>query len=462
MLLALALACTPDPASDDTGEPADTADTVDSGADTGDSDTGGDTGDTDTGTAADADGDGVTADLDCDDTNPAAFPGATETCDGVDENCDGEVDDGLPSVGLLHDLVASGAPTTGGWWYGYDADGQQTLYGRDADEDGVLESYNRREYGPTGLTAEESSSDGVHRSQRYEYDRNEAGWVTLGRLDTDGDGVWNYAYGYEYDGEQLTRMWSDDGYDGTFESDLVQEFDADAHLVHTWSEVLGVVVSETVLTWDGDHLLGFIGDTDGDGVFEAVGTNTWDGDRILDELTTGGAYDAHRTYTYVDADDLYDQSDYDQGNDGSIDYRYGYTWDGDTLVGQTYDQYADGVGVIGYTWVRDADGRVLESINTLDGVVTSAAAYEYTDGVTTRALSDVNGDGTWDVEVRYDAAGHVVYSQVDAAGDGVVDTLDTMTYDGRLRLTATSKDTAADGALDWESEVTDGYVCGAK
>ena len=32
---------------------------------------------------------------DCDDTDPTIFPGATEVCDGVDNNCDGEVDEGV-------------------------------------------------------------------------------------------------------------------------------------------------------------------------------------------------------------------------------------------------------------------------------------------------------------------------------------------------------------------------------
>ncbi|HEV8199322.1 MAG TPA: putative metal-binding motif-containing protein [Candidatus Polarisedimenticolia bacterium] len=49
----------------------------------------------------DADGDGVTTcdDLwDCDDSNPNAYPGNTEVCDGIDNDCDGEVDEGLGSV----------------------------------------------------------------------------------------------------------------------------------------------------------------------------------------------------------------------------------------------------------------------------------------------------------------------------------------------------------------------------
>jgi hypothetical protein len=43
--------------------------------------------------AQDADGDGVRAVEDCDDADPAVHPGAAEDCDGVDQDCDGEVDE---------------------------------------------------------------------------------------------------------------------------------------------------------------------------------------------------------------------------------------------------------------------------------------------------------------------------------------------------------------------------------
>jgi hypothetical protein len=39
----------------------------------------------------DADRDGIPEDEDCDDQNPAVFPGATEICDGVDNDCDGSL-----------------------------------------------------------------------------------------------------------------------------------------------------------------------------------------------------------------------------------------------------------------------------------------------------------------------------------------------------------------------------------
>lgn len=62
-------------------------------------------------TSADGDGDGHSScDGDCDDDDPGVQPGATERCDGVDEDCDGAADDGLdcedvgPEVPAGHDI----------------------------------------------------------------------------------------------------------------------------------------------------------------------------------------------------------------------------------------------------------------------------------------------------------------------------------------------------------------------
>jgi len=43
---------------------------------------------------ADADGDGVEAPADCDDNDASIKPGAVEACDGVDNDCDGDIDEG--------------------------------------------------------------------------------------------------------------------------------------------------------------------------------------------------------------------------------------------------------------------------------------------------------------------------------------------------------------------------------
>jgi hypothetical protein len=46
--------------------------------------------------------------LDCDDNNANAYPGNTEACDGVDNNCDGRVDEGFPRSQFFRDADADG------------------------------------------------------------------------------------------------------------------------------------------------------------------------------------------------------------------------------------------------------------------------------------------------------------------------------------------------------------------
>ena len=90
-----------DTASDDTDADdtdADDTDADDTAADdTGADDTSADdTGADDTGEPEeDKDGDGVPASEDCDDEDPSSYPDAVELCDGADNNCDGQVDEGV-------------------------------------------------------------------------------------------------------------------------------------------------------------------------------------------------------------------------------------------------------------------------------------------------------------------------------------------------------------------------------
>ena len=72
LTLVLTLACTKSrPSTDDSGA-GDSADPI-----------------------VDADGDGFSVDEDCDDDDPAVNPDAAETCNDLDDNCDGSVDEGV-------------------------------------------------------------------------------------------------------------------------------------------------------------------------------------------------------------------------------------------------------------------------------------------------------------------------------------------------------------------------------
>ncbi len=60
----------------------------------------------------DSDGDGFFTPNDCDDSDPAIHPGATETCDNVDNDCDGFIDEGIFLWYIDADADGFGDPST--------------------------------------------------------------------------------------------------------------------------------------------------------------------------------------------------------------------------------------------------------------------------------------------------------------------------------------------------------------
>jgi hypothetical protein len=127
---------------------------------------------------ADADGDGTPACEDCDDGQATAFPGGTEICDGIDNDCDGDVDDS-----------ATDAST---WYIDYDADGYgSAAYTEDACEQPVG-------YTDNDLDCDDSSAlalpggvevcDGLDNDCNGDTDEDSASDALTFYADTDSDG----------------------------------------------------------------------------------------------------------------------------------------------------------------------------------------------------------------------------------------------------------------------------------
>jgi hypothetical protein len=80
----------------------------------------------------DSDGDGYTVcGGDCDDSNPAIYPGAVEVCNGLDDDCNLSIDDGIaaPSTRPFIAVGKSGTNTELSWAAASDATGYDAVKG---------------------------------------------------------------------------------------------------------------------------------------------------------------------------------------------------------------------------------------------------------------------------------------------------------------------------------------------
>lgn len=119
----------------------------------------------------DLDGDNVQALDDCDDDDDTVFPGATETCDGVDEDCDGIVDND-----------ASDATP----WY-RDADGDG--HGSDAGSEAVVScTAPTSAYSDLGDDCDDGDGDSFPGAHEVAYDDVDQDCDGVDLTDVDGDG----------------------------------------------------------------------------------------------------------------------------------------------------------------------------------------------------------------------------------------------------------------------------------
>lgn len=286
----------------------------------------------------DRDGDGYSpADGDCDDDDDRAFPGAVETCDGVDNDCNGFVDEGLDRMLVqASDYGANGIYNSLTYTI-YDAGNRLIRRETDTNADGfinVVESYNYVYDGNGKLLAQETDAgdDGTVDSIRtYIYDGN--GRLIGMETDDGADGVLDRIDTYHYDDNGRRVRWDVDlAADGTI--DMVYHYTHDPLTGRLVQMVLDRFDAEGVLTQTSIYTYAYTAsgkqaqtwiDSDGDGVDDTTTIYHYDevtGLMVRVETDAGvdGVIDSSTLYKY-DAKGMVEVIEIDQGADGSPDTR---------------------------------------------------------------------------------------------------------------------------------------------
>ncbi len=137
----------------------------------------------------DRDGDGYSSKYDCDDNNSSINPAAREICDGVDNNCDGQIDEGLKTT-FYEDTDGDGC---GNPHVAIEACSQPLGYvanNTDCDDTNATVNPGATEIKKNGLDDDcnPSTPDDDARA-KLPTDPGEEGKKTLLGIDADGDGV---------------------------------------------------------------------------------------------------------------------------------------------------------------------------------------------------------------------------------------------------------------------------------
>ncbi len=341
---------------------------------------------------------------DCDDADASIHPLAAETCDGVDEDCDGAVDDGAPGAIVYYadadgDSYGDPATTTSSCVApsGYVTDSTDCNDGAAAAHPGAAEVCDDgldNDCDPDPTTCEWSGSRGVkdeYDFRGYGTDANYAvGHSIANNGDFDGDGLDDVVVGQAYHDEgtkaDVGRFFLWYGAVGT--ADTIDTAD----LVVTG----GTTVANDQFGW----MSRFAGDVDGDGLDDLL-SSAWRAetdDRGRAYLFLGGTAPASVT----DAFASFTAPDINNYAGNAID---GGDIDGDGLADVLVSAYgrsasAGAVAVWNATTIAGGD----ESLTTDASLLITGTAGSYL-GYAAAIASDIDGDGLSDLLLGAPAAG---------------------------------------------------------
>ena len=249
----------------------------------------------------DLDGDGFSeVEGDCDDQNPSINPDALEVCDGLDNDCDTKIDNGM--------LSWTWTDSEAKWRVG---DGVESL---------IIEQDSR------GWDGMDMMADGLIDDRRIIYfDGN--GKMMTEEFDRNLDGEIDLKKSYIYTGGGLIRdINTDQNADGSIEIKVSHVYAA-GHLIEKNTDLLADGEIDRIERWNRDadgRLLSMTLDEDADG---EIDSGTWfhydDAGMLISEVSReDGVQTGSKLYAYNDTGTLlYIDIDSENDNDNSIDNR---------------------------------------------------------------------------------------------------------------------------------------------
>jgi large repetitive protein len=449
-------------------------------------DSGGDT------AVEDADGDGFTADDDCDDGDASVYPGATEVCDGRDNNCDDEIDEDVETTfyadadedgyGNAENPIDDCSMPSGYVSDARDCDdgdvnihpgaaevcndaddncdgaideGVSTTYYADYDGDGYGDVTDTRDAcgtAPSGFTTDSDDCDDTNADINPaadeicdEIDNNCSGDIDLDDplldrsvtttyyVDLDGDGFGDPGASGEYTCGGISGYVLDDTDCDDSDSAI------NPHAAESWYDGIDQDcdgLSDYDSDYDGEDSdsYGGLDCDDSDSAINTGASETWyDGvdqncDSLSDYDQDGDGYDSD-AYSGLDCDD----TDYDVSPIGTETWYDGI--DGDCDGASDYDQDGDGYDTDVYGGT-DCDDE--------DALVNTDATEIWYDGI------DQDCDGGSDYDQDGDG------ESLEGYGDYDCDDMDASIYTGATDTWYDGVDSNCDGASDYDADA-DGF-----
>ena len=365
---------------------------------------------------SDDDGDGFGDSVDCAPLDSSIYPNAVEQCDGIDSDCDGSlVDEFDDTDGDLEPDCTDSDDDNDGL-----SDSDEALAGTnsldgDSDGDGIGDA---TEVGSDPSSAPDTDSDGIIDALDSDDDGDGIDTADEGIFDPDGDGLANYL-DTDSDGDGLDDAVEGDGDPDADGTPSYLDDDSDGNGIDDPTDGTGDNDSDGIPDFlDVDDFDGPDGDSDGDGLSNtdeaSLGTDPQDADSDGDGIDDGSEVGSDTSNpTDSDGDTIIDALEADDDGDGIPTAEEN---EGDADGDGEADADADGDGIANYL-DEDSDDDGLsdetEGAGDFDG-----------DGIPDYLDTDADGDGIDDVDEGdgdTDGDGFLDAYDLDSDGDGISD-----------------------------------------